>query len=91
MNDERQGVPETAYSNEESKAATRRWLERWRTVGPLLDDERWARLQASSDAELRQHSWDLMAMWQPGSVGDDAEGLLLLQRQFARLRERGRT
>ncbi len=30
-------------------------------------------------------------MWQPGSVGDDAEGLLLLQRQFARLRERGRT
>jgi hypothetical protein len=72
----------------EAKAEMRQWLDRWKIVGPLLDAERWARLLASSDDDLRQQSLDLLALWQPGVAGDDGEALILQQRTFARLRGR---
>jgi hypothetical protein len=72
----------------EAKAEARRWAERWKVVGPILDAERWARLLATSDEELRRQSEDLLNLWQPGVPGDDGEGVVLQQRVFALLRER---
>ena len=66
----------------------RRWVDRWKVVGPLLDAERWARLLASSDDELRQQSQDLLNLWQPGVPGDDGEAIVLPQLAFARMRVR---
>lgn len=57
-------------------------------VGPVLEAERWARLLASSDDELRQQSEDLLNLWQPGVPGDDGEAILIQQRVFARLTDR---
>ena len=74
--------------SDEAKAETRRWLERWRVVGPVLDEERWARLQAATEDALQQQAWDLMLLWQPGVAGDDGEGIRLQQRVFARLGQR---
>jgi hypothetical protein len=48
----------------------RRWLDNWQRVGPVLDEERWARLARASDAELRVQSLDLLNLWQPGLRGD---------------------
>ena len=56
--------------------------------GPLLDAERWARLLASSDDELRQQSQDSLNLWQPGMPGDDGEAIVLRQRVFARMGDR---
>ena len=74
----------------EAKAEMRRWIDRWKTVGPILEQERWARLLAASDDELRQQSRDLLALWQPDVAGDDGEAIVLQQRAFARLRARER-
>lgn len=63
----------------------RRWVDQWKVVGPLLDAERWARLRASSDDELRQQSLDLLSLWRPEVAGDDGEAILLQQRTFALL------
>ena len=75
------------YSDEE-KAATRRWLEQWRTVGPMLAQERWSRLAARSDADLLQDSRDLLSFWQPDLTGDDGEAIVIQQRVFSRLHAR---
>jgi hypothetical protein len=75
------------YSDNE-KLATRRWLEHWRTVGPLLAAERWARLAARSDADLLQDSRDLLSFWRPEFTGDAGEALVIQQRVFARMRAR---
>lgn len=80
--------PPLSATSVEAKAEMRRWVDRWKVVGPLLEAERWARLLASSDAELRQQSQDLLALWQPGVAGDDGEAIVLQQRTFARLRAR---
>lgn len=73
---------------DDDKAATRRWLEQWRTVGPMLAEERWARLSARCDADLLQDSRDLLAFWRPDFTGDDGEAIMIQQRVFARLRAR---
>lgn len=75
-----------ALADPARKAEMRQWVERWKVVGPILDAERWARLQASSDEELRRQSDELLSLWQPGVPGDDGEGIVLQQRVFARLR-----
>lgn len=74
--------PETSA---EAKAEMRQWVDRWKVAGPLLDEERWARLVASSDDELRQQSRDLLSLWRPGIAGDDGEAIVLQQRAFALL------
>jgi hypothetical protein len=68
----------------DEKAEMRRWVESWKVVGPLLEADRWARLLACSDAELRRQSKDLLSLWRPGIAGDDGEAILLQQRTFAR-------
>jgi hypothetical protein len=74
--------------SDQEKAATRRWLEQWRTVGPMLAQERWARLSARSDADLLQDSRDLLSFWRPDFTGDDGEAIVIQQRVFSRLRAR---
>jgi hypothetical protein len=68
------------------RAAMKRWLDNWRTVGPLLERERWARLAAMTDADARRVTTQLLELWQPHWRGDEGEGLLLHQRVFARAR-----
>ena len=68
----------------------RQWVDRWKRVGPLLEAERWARLHATSEDDLRRQSLDLLALWQPGVAGDDGEAIVLQQRTFALLRDRDR-
>lgn len=62
----------------------KRWLDNWRRVGPILEAERWERLAAMTDEDAQRISRDLLALWQPGWVGDDGEELLRHQRVFAR-------
>jgi len=52
----------------------------------LLEADRWARLQAASEEDLRVQALDLLRLWQPDVPGDDGEALLNQQRLFARLR-----
>ena len=66
----------------------RQWVDHWKVVGPILEAERWARLLATSEDDLRRQSLDLLALWQPGGAGDDGEGIVLQQRVFALLRDR---
>lgn len=83
MNERGEDRPRSPVPSVESKVEMRQWMDRWKVVGPLLDAERWARLVASSDDELRQQSQDLLSLWRPGISGDDGEALLLQQRAFA--------
>ena len=90
MSDSGAPRPSSSGLTEEAKAEMRQWVDRWKVVGPLLDAERWARLRATSDDDLRRQSLDLLALWQPGVAGDDGEAIVLQQRAFALLRDRDR-
>jgi hypothetical protein len=70
----------------DARAQTRRWLENWERVGPMLEAERWARVAALTDEEAQEASRRVLELWQPDWHGDDGEGLLLHQRVFARAR-----
>ena len=89
MSERDQAAREAASTlSADTKAEMREWVERWKVVGPLLDAERWARLLASSDDDLRQQSRDLLSLWRPEVAGDDGEAILLQQRTFGLLRAR---
>lgn len=90
MSDHREIHPPSVSPNAEAKAEMRAWIDRWKVVGPILDAERWARLLASSDEELRRQSKDLLSLWRPEVAGDDGEAILLQQRTFALLGARDR-
>jgi hypothetical protein len=62
----------------------RQWLENWRRVGPLLEDERWNRVAALTDDEAWAQSQSLLQMWELGMIGDDGEELHLHQSVFGR-------
>ena len=81
-------VRPSSISPAEAKAEMRQWVDRWKVVGPILEAERWARLRATSEDDLRRQSLDLLALWQPGVAGDDGEAIVLQQRAFALLRGR---
>ena len=72
--------------DEEGRAQAKRWLENWKRVGPILEQERWDRLAAMTDEEAQRASHRVLELWQPGWHGDDGEELLLHQRVFARAR-----
>ncbi len=75
-------------SDPEVREQHRRWLENWKRVGPILEEERWQRLAAMTDEEAQRVTRDLLDLWQPGMKGDDGEGLLLHQRVFEIARRR---
>jgi hypothetical protein len=64
----------------------KRWIETWQRVGPILEAERWERLENMTEAEAQQATRRALELWQPDWVGDAGEGLLLHQRVFARAR-----
>ena len=68
----------------ERRAQMKRWLDDWRRVGPILEQERRDRVAAMTDAEAQQAAVQLFDLWQPDWPTDDGEGLLLHQRVFAR-------
>ncbi len=70
----------------EGRAQMKRWLENWRVVGPILEKERWDRVEAMTDQEAQRASQRVLELWRPGWHGDDGEELLLHQRVFARAR-----
>lgn len=80
----RDGLPLDA----EGRAQMKRWLEDWKRVGPVLEQERWDRIAALTDAEAQEAAVRLFELWQPDWPTDEGEGLLLHQRVFARARSR---
>lgn len=72
----------------ETRAATKQWLGRWKRVGPLLDAERWSRLEAMTAEQRADMTLDLLSLWQPDRPGDDAEALIRVQRAFALWRKK---
>jgi hypothetical protein len=70
----------------DGNSEVRRWLDRWRAAGPLLEAERWAAIAAMTPDERHRATARVLELWQPGWPTDDGEGLLLVQRVFARAR-----
>lgn len=70
----------------EGRAQAKRWLDNWKRVGPILEQERWSRLAAMTEAEAQRASQLVLELWQPDWHGDDGEEILLHQRVFARAR-----
>lgn len=77
--------------DESGRERTRQWLENWRRVGPILDEERWSRVAALTDEDAWNEAQGLFATWtDPEFTGDAGEGLLLQQSVLARWRKTGR-
>lgn len=72
----------------EGRAQAKRWLERWQRVGPILEEERWDRVKAMTDADGAREALCLFELWQPDWPTDEGEALLQHQRVFARARDR---
>ena len=73
---------------DDTRAATKRWLENWKRVGPLLDAERWRRLRAMRTGQRASMALDLLSLWQPDRPGDAAAALIRVQRDFALWRKK---
>lgn len=73
---------------DEERALGRRWLDTWARVGPMLDDERWARLRAMTASELQTATRQVWELWQPDWPTDQGDGLLRVQAVLARRRPR---
>lgn len=69
-----------------ARAEMKRWVDNWKRVGPILEEERWRRVAAMSDDDRQRASQLVLELWQPGWHGDDGEALLIHQRVFARAR-----
>ena len=78
--------PHEPLLDAEGRAQAKRWLENWKTLGPILEAERWARLAAMTDEQAQLASRRVLELWQPDWHGDDGEEILLHQRVFARAR-----
>jgi hypothetical protein len=59
------------------------WLDNWKRVGPILEEERWARVRALTDVDAARDAMRLWELWQPDWPTDDTEELLLHQRVLA--------
>jgi hypothetical protein len=79
----------TSLLDSDRRAETRRWLDNWKRLGPLLEEERWKRVRALSDADAARDALRLFDLWQPDWPTDDGAELLLHQRVFARARGKG--
>jgi hypothetical protein len=71
-----------------ARAEARRWASRWKRVGPLLEAERWRRLQTLTATQRAQMVIDLLSLWRPELSGDDGEALLRAQQAFSLWRRR---
>jgi hypothetical protein len=82
------GLPDTAGLDATARDQHRRWLDNWKRVGPILEQERWDRVSALTDADAARDALRLFELWQRDWPTDDGEELLLHQRIFARARRR---
>ena len=73
----------------EGRARAKRWLENWKVVGPILEKERWDRIEAMTDEDAARDAIRLFDLWQPDWPADDGEELLLHQRVFTRAQRHG--
>ena len=76
----------TSLLDAEGRAQAKRWLDNWKRVGPILEQERWDRVQALTDADAAQAALWLFDLWQPDWPTDEGEDLLLHQRVFTKAR-----
>ena len=74
--------------NEAGRALAKRWLDNWKHVGPVLEAERWTRLEAMTARQRADMTVDLLSLWQPDHPGDEADGLIRVQRAFALWRKK---
>ena len=65
------------------RAAAKRWLDNWKRVGPILQQERWDRVEALTDADAARDALWLFELWRPDWPTDEGEELVLHQRVFA--------
>lgn len=79
-------APQEPLLDAEGRAQAKRWLENWKRVGPILEQERWDRVRALTDADAARDAVRLFDLWQPDWPTDEGEELLLHQRVFARAR-----
>ena len=68
----------------DTRAAMKRWLDTWKRLGPILEQERWDRVTALTDADAARDALWLFELWQPDWPTDEGEELLLHQRVLAR-------
>ena len=80
--------PDAPLLDAAGRAAMKQWLDNWKRVGPILEQERWDRVRALSDADAARDALMLFELWQPDWPTDNGEGLLLHQRVFARAHRR---
>lgn len=80
--------PKLRALSERERVQMRQWLENWRRVAPLLEQERVERVRALTDDEAWLESQALFELWEPTMTGDAGEGLLLQQAVFAQWRDR---
>lgn len=78
--------PDATPDDADLRAAGKRWLDNWKRVGPILEQERWDRVKALTDADAARDALWLFELWQPDWPTDDGEELLLHQRVFGRAR-----
>lgn len=77
--------------DEAGRERTRQWLENWRRVGPILDEERWTRVAALTDEDAWNEAQGLLGTWTTQEfAGDAGEGLHLYQAVLARWRQTSR-
>ncbi len=75
-------------SDESARAQMKQWADNWKRVGPILEAERWDRLAAMTGVERTNMAVELLSLYQSDKPGDNDEGLLAIQRAFAKWRPR---
>jgi hypothetical protein len=74
--------------DDDGRAATKRWAASWKAAEPILEAERWSRLEAMTARQRAGMTLDLLSLWRPSLPGDDGKGLIRVQRAFARWRKK---
>lgn len=69
---------------DDERAQGRRWLENWREIDGVLEQERSDRLAALTDDAAWNESQGLLRAWEADMPGDGGEGLLLQQRLLSK-------
>jgi len=78
------GISKPRPLTDDERSQGRRWLENWREMDVVLEQERRDRARALTDDAAWIESQGLLRAWESGMLGDAGQGLLLQQRVFAK-------
>jgi hypothetical protein len=78
----------SATIDDDARTRTKRWAADWKAAAPILEAERWDRLAGMTGQQRARMTLDLLSLWRPDLSGDNGEGLIRVQRAFARWRKR---